>query len=170
MPSASHLPSPTWVEQFGRVIVEAQASGPVVVGYASGAIAEVAGEAGIVVPTGDVERLADAVARVIADPDEFAWRREAGRVQAVTRTWHAVATRQAALYKTVHGDRDASLKLPRSPRERRAGARAEFGATARTIAGERPFALPILRRGGAVACGLAAAIDATREIARRLWR
>src|ERR1039458_3174171 len=87
-------PTETWVEQFGRVIVEAQASGAVVAGYASGAIPEVAGDAGIVVPTGDIARLSEAVGRVIADPDEFASRREAGRVQSTARTWHAVATRQ----------------------------------------------------------------------------
>src|SRR5258705_13142156 len=40
-------PTETWVEQFGRVIVEAQASGAVVAGYASGSIPEVAGEAAI---------------------------------------------------------------------------------------------------------------------------
>jgi len=163
-------PTQTWVEQFGRVIVEAQASGAVVAGYASGAIPEVAGEAGMVVPTGDVERLAEAVARVIADPDEFAWRREAGRRQAATRTWHAVAARQAALYRIVYAGQNARLKLPRSPRRRRAEARAEFGPTAWTTAGERPFALPIVRRGGAVARGLAATIDVTREIASRLSR
>jgi hypothetical protein len=163
-------PTETWVEQFGRVIVEAQASGAVVAGYASGAIPEVAGEAGMVVPTGDVERLAEVVARVIADPDEFAWRREAGHRQAATRTWHAVATRQAALYEIVYAGQNARLKLPRSPRRRRAAARVEFGPTAWTIAGERPFAMPILRRGGAVAHGLGATIDVTSETASRLWR
>ena len=163
-------PTETWVEQFGRVIVEAQASGAVVAAYASGAIPEVAGAAGMVVPTGDVERLSEAVARLVANPDEFAWRREAGHLQAAPRTWHAVATRQAALYKAVHAGQNARLKLPRSPRRRRAEARAEFGPTAWTIAGERPFAVPILRRGGALAAGLAAAIDATSEIASRVSR
>ena len=36
VPSA---PTETWTEQFGRVIVEAQASGAVVAGYATGSIA-----------------------------------------------------------------------------------------------------------------------------------
>ena len=39
-----------WVEQFGRVIVEAQASGAVVAAYDSGAIAEAGGEAALLVP------------------------------------------------------------------------------------------------------------------------
>ncbi|MDT4936926.1 MAG: hypothetical protein QOG80_597, partial [Pseudonocardiales bacterium] len=42
----------TWVEQFGRMVVEAQAAGAVVVGYASGALPEVVGAAGILVPEG----------------------------------------------------------------------------------------------------------------------
>jgi glycosyltransferase involved in cell wall biosynthesis len=161
-------PTETWVEQFGRVIVEAQASGAVVAGYSSGAIPEVAGEAGIVVATGDVERLSEAVARVVADPDEFASRREAGRVQSTTRTWHAVASRQAALYEAVHAGQNERLRLSSSPRRRRAEARAEFGPTASTISGERPFAMPVLRRGGQVASALAATIDAANEIAARL--
>jgi glycosyltransferase involved in cell wall biosynthesis len=163
-------PTETWVEQFGRVIVEAQASGAVVAGYASGAIPEVAGEAGMVVPTGDVERLAEVVARVVADPDEFAWRRAAGHLQAATRTWSAVAARQAALYRIVQAGQNTRLKLPSSPRRRRAEARAEFGTTAWTMAGERPFAVPILRRGGAAARGLAATIDVTGEIASHISR
>ena len=52
--------TPTWAEQFGRVIVEAQACGAVVAGYASGSIPEVGGEAAIVVPEGRVDLLADA--------------------------------------------------------------------------------------------------------------
>lgn len=160
----------TWVEQFGRVIVEAQASGAVVVGYGSGAIPEVAGDAGIVVPPGDSERLADEVVRVLADPDEFARRREAGRLQAATRTWSAVASRQAALYRAVCDGHTAPLKIAKSPARRRADARAEFGPPASTTAGDHPFALPILRRGGVFARWLAAAIDVGQEMASRLSR
>jgi len=47
-------PTRTWVEQFGRMVVEAQTAGAVVVGYASGALPEVVGQAGVLVPEGDV--------------------------------------------------------------------------------------------------------------------
>ena len=157
-------PTARWVEQFGRVIVEAQASGAVVAGYASGAIPEVAGEAGVLVPTGDAEQLADGVARVVRDADEFAWRRDCGQRLAATRTWRWVAARQAALYQAVLAGEVDRLNLARSPRRRRAAARAEFGVTAATVGGVRPFALPLLRRGGAIANALATVIDAAAEL------
>ena len=58
------LPSrttPVWKEQFGRVLVEAMATGVAVIGSDSGAIPSVIGEAGIVVPEGDIEALARAI-------------------------------------------------------------------------------------------------------------
>jgi glycosyltransferase involved in cell wall biosynthesis len=106
----------TVAEQFGRVIVEAQASGAVVAGYACGAIPEVAGDAAMIVPIGDVEQLAGTVARLVGDPDEFARRRAAGQ------------------------------------------------------RGIRPFALPLLRRGGAVPRVLAVLTDAAAELTSRLPR
>jgi glycosyltransferase involved in cell wall biosynthesis len=161
-------PTETWVEQFGRVIVEAQASGAVVAGYASGAIREIAGEAAVVVPTGDVEQLAESVARVLTDAAEFAERRNAGRRQAAARTWEAVAASHLALYQAVRTAESARLELPKSPRRRRAAARAEFGLTASTPAGARPFALPLLRHGSAVTRALATVIDATAELGAHL--
>jgi hypothetical protein len=140
----------------------------VVAGYASGAIPEVAGDAGVVVPTGEVEQLIAGVVRVLSDPEEFAQRRAFGQRQAAARTWPEVASRQAALYHAVLTGERVRLKQPRSPRERRAVARAEFGPTASTTGGDRPFALPFLRRGGKVADAVARAVDATAELAARL--
>ena len=54
----------TWKEQFGAVIADAFAVGVPVVAFDSGAIAEVVGDSGIVVPEGDVEALTAALARV----------------------------------------------------------------------------------------------------------
>ena len=48
------LTRPNWKEQFGRVLVEAMASGVPVIGSDSGAIPGVIGEAGRIVPEGDV--------------------------------------------------------------------------------------------------------------------
>jgi glycosyltransferase involved in cell wall biosynthesis len=169
---AAHLllvPSrPTTVaEQFGRVIVEAQASGAVVAGYACGAIPEVAGEAAAIVPLGDVEQLAERVSRLILDPEDFARRREAGQRQAGTRTWQAIAAEQMSLYSHACQGLGPTVDLPKSPRRRRQIASAEFGPTAWTAAGVRPFALPLLRRGGVVSRALGTVIDATTELAAR---
>jgi len=66
------LPSLTaahWKEQYGRIIAEAMSCGVPVVGSDSGAIPEVIGSAGIVVPEGDVAALSDALA-VLLDSRE----------------------------------------------------------------------------------------------------
>jgi glycosyltransferase involved in cell wall biosynthesis len=59
------LPTPRWLEQFGRVIPEAFAFGLPVIGSASGAIPEVVDDAGVIVPPGDHLALANAVTLVI---------------------------------------------------------------------------------------------------------
>ncbi len=56
------LSTPYWEEQFGRVIVEAMACGIPVIGSSSGAIPEVIGDAGIVVPENSPKALAGAIA------------------------------------------------------------------------------------------------------------
>ena len=158
-----------WTEQFGRVITEAQASGAVAVGYASGAIPEVAGAAGLVVGVGRVDWLADEVLRVLTSPGEFERRREAGRRQAATRTWDVVAARHGDLWhRHARGAARARACRCRTRRgSRRESARAEFGLTAATVVGTRPFALPVLRDGGVVPRALAVAIDATAEVLAR---
>ena len=156
-------PTETWVEQFGRAIVEAQACGTVVAGYASGSIPEVAGTAGVIVPVGEIDQLATALVQLTSDRDEFKSRRDLGQRQAADRTWEAVASQQLELYRAVVGTRPHRPRLPRSPRARRAAAHAEFGPTAPTSAGVRPFAVPIARHGGALANGVARAIDAVGE-------
>ncbi|MCS6828151.1 MAG: glycosyltransferase [Caldilinea sp.] len=73
------LPSrttPVWKEQLGRALLEAMACGVPVVGSDSGAIPEVVGDAGLIVPEGDAPALAAALARLLASPE---LRRELGR-------------------------------------------------------------------------------------------
>lgn len=63
------LTRPNWKEQFGpRATVEALASGVPVVGSDSGAIPDVLGDAGLIVPEGDVDALAHALTSLKADP------------------------------------------------------------------------------------------------------
>lgn len=54
-------------EQFGRVLVEAMASAVPVIGSTCGAIPEVIGDAGMVVPEGDADALAGALGKVLSD-------------------------------------------------------------------------------------------------------
>ena len=65
------LPSLTrarWKEQFGRVLVEAMASGVPVIGSDSGAIPQVIGDAGLIAPEGDVGKLAAAMQKLMEAP------------------------------------------------------------------------------------------------------
>jgi glycosyltransferase involved in cell wall biosynthesis len=157
-------PTTTWVEQFGRVIVEAQASGAVVAGYASGAIPEIAGEPAVLTEVGAVAELGEEVAALVSDPADFARRRTRGIELSGARTWQEVAARQVDLYRRVVAGDYSRVELPRSPRRRREIARAEFGPTAAASGGERPFALPVLRRGGRAASVLASVLDRLAEL------
>lgn len=58
-----------WREQYGRVAPEAMACGCAVVVSDAGALPELVGSAGVVVPAGDTEALAGAISRLITDPD-----------------------------------------------------------------------------------------------------
>jgi glycosyltransferase involved in cell wall biosynthesis len=70
--------TPNWKEQFGRVIIEALAVKLPVVAWDSGAIPEVLGDAGLVLPEGDIERLKNAIESLSTDPDARARLAEKG--------------------------------------------------------------------------------------------
>lgn len=143
----------TWLEQFGRMVVEAQAAGAVVAGYASGSLPEVVGDAGVLVREGDVAGLAEAVLAAAGRWHEL---RAAGLAAAADRTWEAVAAGQVELYDRV------STMTPRwrPVRARRAVAEATYGPPAHIPGGGRPFALPLLREDSAATRALARAADA----------
>lgn len=61
------LSRPNWKEQFGRVLIEAMASGVPVVGSDCGEIPHVIGDAGLVFPEGDADALCAALSRLRAD-------------------------------------------------------------------------------------------------------
>jgi glycosyltransferase involved in cell wall biosynthesis len=96
------LTRPNWKEQFGRVLVEAMASGVVVVGSDSGAIPDVIGEAGLVVPEGDVEALRTALSRLQTDTAERERLATAGVARFHTHYTHErVATDTVAVYRAM---------------------------------------------------------------------
>lgn len=61
------LTRPNWKEQFGRVLIEAMASGIPVIGSDSGAIPGVIGDAGLIFPEGDVGKLREMLLRLQND-------------------------------------------------------------------------------------------------------
>jgi glycosyltransferase involved in cell wall biosynthesis len=99
LPSVTILPLHR--EQFGRVLVEAMAAGVPVIGSDSGAIPEVIGDAGLIVPERDPAALANAIARVLADADLRARLVDRGRHRANTRfAWPVVAEQTVALFRS----------------------------------------------------------------------
>lgn len=94
------LTRPNWKEQFGRVLVEAMASGVPVIGSASGAIPGVIGDAGLVVPEGDVPALTAALARLRDDAALYDALASKGRARALAEYSHeGVAEKTVALYR-----------------------------------------------------------------------
>jgi len=79
----------TWQEQFGHVLIEAMACGVPVIGANSGAIPDVIGDAGIIVPERDSRALRDALAELIARPTRRAQLADAGRARVLARFTHA---------------------------------------------------------------------------------
>ena len=155
----------TWVEQFGRVIVEAQASGAVLAGYDSGSIAEVSGVAGVVVGEGDWRELSGAILALCAEPARYEALRAEGQRNVAAMTWDHVAQRQLQFYERALSAAGSGDTRPAG----RAAAIVEFGAPTR-LSGDlaRPFAAPGLRADNAVTRGLARALDAVAIALGRL--
>jgi len=64
------LPAPHWEEQFGMVLAESMACGKAVVSTTSGAIPDVVGDAGMLVPPYNYGALAECIARLLRDDRE----------------------------------------------------------------------------------------------------
>jgi glycosyltransferase involved in cell wall biosynthesis len=92
---------PNWIEQFGRVAVEAMASGVPVVVSDSGSLPTVVGEAGVVVPEGDVQAWADTIRTLAEHPERRAALGAAARVRAQQFDWSVIARSHLELYGVV---------------------------------------------------------------------
>src|SRR5207244_8488209 len=79
------LTQPNWKEQFGRVLIEAMACGIPVIGSDSGEIPNVIGEAGIIVPEGNVPALARALETLVQNPTQRQTLGAQGRARALDR-------------------------------------------------------------------------------------
>lgn len=78
------LTQPNWKEQFGRVIMEAMACGVLVIGSDSGEIPNVIGDAGIIVPEGNIPALTQSLNTLIQNPTHRHSLGAMGRTRALT--------------------------------------------------------------------------------------
>jgi glycosyltransferase involved in cell wall biosynthesis len=100
------LTRPNWMEQFGRVLVEAMACGVPVVGSDSGEIPNVVGDAGIVVPEGDVEALANQLHGLQRDEGLRCDLARRGRERVLARFTQAqIARETVAVYREICAQR-----------------------------------------------------------------
>jgi len=97
------LPTPGWLEQFGRVAAEAMAAGVPVIASDSGALPDVLAGAGLLVAPGDAAELAAVLERLSDEPVLWSRLREAGLRRAEDFTWPAVARAMTRLYGQVTG-------------------------------------------------------------------
>ena len=104
--AAPSLTQPTWVEQFGRVLIEGMACGLAVVGSDSGEIPHVIGDGGLIVPEGAVAALREALRTLATQPALRAQLGERGRARVLEHyTQEQVARRLVAVYQQALGKR-----------------------------------------------------------------
>jgi glycosyltransferase involved in cell wall biosynthesis len=97
LPSRSQ---PNWVEQFGRVLIEAMACGVPVVGSDCGEIPSVVEDAGLIFPEGDAEALRECLARLMRNSDLWADLARRGRERVLARFTQAqIAAQTVAVYR-----------------------------------------------------------------------
>jgi glycosyltransferase involved in cell wall biosynthesis len=91
-----------WVEQFGRILIEAMACGVPVIGSRSGEIPRVVGEAGVLIAERDERALTEAISMLAARPDLRAGLGARGRARVLDRfTNDRIAGDTVAFYRTV---------------------------------------------------------------------
>jgi len=92
----------SWKEQFGRVIIEAHAAGTPVIGSDSGAIPNVVGGGGLIVPESNPGDLAKAIRQLAESPQWRAAMASEGRRRAMSEcSWPSIARRMDQIYHQV---------------------------------------------------------------------
>ena len=100
-------------ETFGRIAAESQFCGTPVIAFATGGLTEAVedGIGGLLVPTANVDALAESLAELVRDPSRLARLRKAGRPWAVERF---SASRIAREYIDVYREAMSARQTPRS--------------------------------------------------------
>jgi glycosyltransferase involved in cell wall biosynthesis len=91
------------LEGFGLTALESLAAGTPVVAYAGGAVAEVVGDAGLLVPSGDEDALAGALCRLLDDERLGASLAARARSRAAAFSWDRAADETLSVYRRVAG-------------------------------------------------------------------
>ncbi|HEV2012141.1 MAG TPA: glycosyltransferase family 1 protein [Candidatus Limnocylindria bacterium] len=90
-----------WLEGFGLTPLEALAAGTPVVGYAAGAVAEVVGDAGLLVDPAEPDALGEALVTLLGDESLQLRLRERAKPQAARFSWDRAADDTLAVYRTL---------------------------------------------------------------------
>jgi glycosyltransferase involved in cell wall biosynthesis len=97
LPSRSR---PNWVEQFGRVLIEAMACGVPVIGSDCGEIPNVIGDAGLVFPENDAAALRACLTKLMRDPSLWSNLARRGRERVIDHfTQKKIAAKTVAVYR-----------------------------------------------------------------------
>jgi glycosyltransferase involved in cell wall biosynthesis len=103
-------------EQFGRTIIEAQSCGVPVIGSDCGAIPDVVGDGGWIVPEHNPTALADCLRFIVANPADLLRRATAGRRNVAARyTYEVIARKLLAAWLVAAGRVAAKSEPPSEP-------------------------------------------------------
>jgi alpha-1,3-rhamnosyl/mannosyltransferase len=103
MASSTALVLPSLEEGFGLPVVEAMAAGLPVICSRGSALEEVAGDAATLVEPGNSSALAQAIERLLDDPDAAQQHRERGLERSRRFDWRDTAARTLDFYRTILG-------------------------------------------------------------------
>jgi glycosyltransferase involved in cell wall biosynthesis len=98
------LCSPSSYEGFGLSVLEAMASGCLVIAGRNSAVPELVSDCGILLESLRPAVIGAALERVVADGESLAGMRARARVRAARYTWEETARRTLAVYRGVAGD------------------------------------------------------------------
>jgi len=116
LPSRSR---PNWVEQFGRVLIEAMACGVPVIGSDCGEIPHVIGDAGLVFPEDDTEALRACLIQLMRNPETASRLAKRGRERVLDQfTQKTIAARTVDVYREMieaKQEADSASTAPQRP-------------------------------------------------------